>query len=118
MSRASSVPPCAVLAAVFVSVAQGGCHSSVPAVEVAPQRSSTSASQVLRVPSKDGTRIAVECGGAGPTLLLVHGGMGDRTRWTPMIPRLSSHFTLCAMDRRDPRDISQPRLRRTVAGVA
>ena len=25
---------------------------------------------------------------------------GDRTRWTPMFPLLSSHFTVCAMDRR------------------
>jgi pimeloyl-ACP methyl ester carboxylesterase len=55
---------------------------------------------LLRVPSKDGTSIAFECAGSGPTLLMVHGGVGDRTRWTPMFPLLSSHFTVCAMDRR------------------
>jgi pimeloyl-ACP methyl ester carboxylesterase len=55
---------------------------------------------MFRVPSKDGTLITVECAGTGPTLIMVHGGIGDRTRWTPMFPLLSSHFTVCAMDRR------------------
>jgi len=31
---------------------------------------------------------------------MVPGGIGDRTRWSPMIPLLSSRFTACAMDRR------------------
>jgi pimeloyl-ACP methyl ester carboxylesterase len=31
---------------------------------------------------------------------MVHGGIGDRSRWTPMLPLLSSRFTACAMDRR------------------
>jgi pimeloyl-ACP methyl ester carboxylesterase len=57
-------------------------------------------SQVSRVPSKDGTLIAVECAGSGPTLVIAHGGIGDRTRWTPMFPLLSSSLTVCAMDRR------------------
>ena len=52
------------------------------------------------VTSKDGTRIGVECAGTGPTLLFVHGGVGDLTRWTPMFPYLASKFTACAMDRR------------------
>jgi pimeloyl-ACP methyl ester carboxylesterase len=56
--------------------------------------------KLIRVSSKDGTLIAIECAGTGPTLLMVHGGVGDRTRWTPMIPLLSSRFTACAMDRR------------------
>lgn len=57
-------------------------------------------SQVFRVPSRDGTLIEVECVGSGPTLVIAHGGIGDRTRWTPMFPLLSSRFTVCAMDRR------------------
>ena len=57
-------------------------------------------SQLLRIPSRDGTLIAVECTGSGPSLVIVHGGIGDRTRWTPMFPLLSSHFSVCAMDRR------------------
>ena len=57
-------------------------------------------SQVIQILSKDGTLLAVECAGAGPSLVLVHGGTGDRTRWTPLFPFLSSRFTVCAMDRR------------------
>lgn len=55
---------------------------------------------MFRIPSKDGTLIAMECAGRGPSLIMVHGGIGDRTRWTPMFPLLSSRFTVCAMDRR------------------
>lgn len=52
------------------------------------------------VRSKDGTLIAVECAGSGPGLVIVHGGTGDRTRWTPLFPLLASSFRVCAMDRR------------------
>jgi len=57
-------------------------------------------SQVSFVSSKDGTRIAVECTGQGPRLLIVHGGTGDRSRWQPLLSLFASHFTVCAMDRR------------------
>lgn len=60
----------------------------------------TDHSQVSFVTSKDGTRIAVECTGAGPYLLIVHGGTGDRSRWRPLLPLFAPHFTVCAMDRR------------------
>jgi pimeloyl-ACP methyl ester carboxylesterase len=59
-----------------------------------------SSSQVSFVRSKDGTRIAVECSGKGPSLLIVHGGTGDRKRWKSLLPLFASHFTACAMDRR------------------
>ena len=62
--------------------------------------SAPSRSELTTVTSRDGTRIGVECAGTGPTLLFVHGGIGDRTRWTPMFPLLKSKFTACAMDRR------------------
>lgn len=55
---------------------------------------------VSHILSKDGTDIAVECGGSGPELLIVHGGTGDRKRWTPLFPYLEHDFTVCAMDRR------------------
>jgi pimeloyl-ACP methyl ester carboxylesterase len=55
---------------------------------------------VVTVASKDGTPISVECIGSGPTLLLVHGGTGDRTRWTPLLPLFAPRVTACAMDRR------------------
>ena len=57
-------------------------------------------SQVSFVRSKDGARIAVECSGKGPTLLIVHGGTGDRTRWKPLFRLFAPQFTVCAMDRR------------------
>src|SRR5438128_6383554 len=59
-----------------------------------------SKNSIIRVTSKDGTRIAVECAGAGPSLVIVHGGTGDRSRWTPLFPLFASRFTVCAMDRR------------------
>ena len=55
---------------------------------------------ISTVASADGTPIAIECAGAGPSLLIVHGGTGDRTRWTPLFPLLASKFRVCAMDRR------------------
>ena len=56
--------------------------------------------QLSTVRSKDGTLIAVECAGAGPSLVIVHGGTGDRSRWTPLFPLFASSFRVCAMDRR------------------
>lgn len=60
----------------------------------------TNPSQVSFVTSKDGTQIAVECAGAGPNLLIVHGGTGDRKRWHPLLPLFARTFKVCAMDRR------------------
>jgi pimeloyl-ACP methyl ester carboxylesterase len=71
-----------------------GAASPVQTASAANQR------ELIAVTSKDRTRIAVECAGTGPTLLFVHGGVGGRTRWTPMFPLLTSKFTVCAMDRR------------------
>lgn len=53
-----------------------------------------------KVVSKDGTTIAVWRSGDGPSLVLVHGGAADHTRWAPVLPALEEHFTLYAMDRR------------------
>lgn len=53
-----------------------------PSVPAASQRSGPDGA-LVRVQSKDGTLIAVECEGSGPSLVIVHGGVGDRTRWTP-----------------------------------
>ncbi len=59
-----------------------------------------SQNSIIRITSKDGTRIVVECAGAGPSLVIVHGGTGDRSRWKPLFPLFASNFTVCAMDRR------------------
>lgn len=58
------------------------------------------ATNVQSIRMDDGVAIAVECAGRGDTLLIVHGGAGDRTRWTPMFPLLAPHLRVCAMDRR------------------
>jgi pimeloyl-ACP methyl ester carboxylesterase len=52
------------------------------------------------VKSRDGTRIAFETSGRGPNLVLVHGGVGDHTRWQRVLPFLTPNFTVTAMDRR------------------
>ena len=57
-------------------------------------------SSLLTVKSADGTLIAVEFAGAGPSLVLVHGGIGDHSRWQPLFPQFTPRFTLFAMDRR------------------
>jgi len=67
---------------------------------VSLSQTSDTSSKVSFVRSKDGTRIAVECTGKGPSLLIVHGGTGDRSRWKPLLPLFASNFTVCAMDRR------------------
>src|SRR5919109_1051686 len=75
-------------------------YQQLKAASAAQTVPAASRSELIAVTSKDGTRIGVECAGSGPTLLFVHGGVGDRTRWTPMFPLLASKFTACAMDRR------------------
>jgi pimeloyl-ACP methyl ester carboxylesterase len=50
--------------------------------------------------SADGTRIGFERVGAGPPLLVVHGGTADRTRWAAVVPGLAERFALLLVDRR------------------
>lgn len=84
-----------------VAVAVSGCtRSRLRTTSTSQPSNAGRENQISRIPSRDGTLIAIECAGFGPTLIMVHGGIGDRTRWTPMFSLLSSHFTVCAMDRR------------------
>jgi pimeloyl-ACP methyl ester carboxylesterase len=57
-------------------------------------------STARRFSSLDGTVLGAEVTGNGPPLLLVHGAAGDRTRWSPVLPRLAERFTVYALDRR------------------
>jgi pimeloyl-ACP methyl ester carboxylesterase len=50
--------------------------------------------------SADGTKIGYWTSGEGPPLVLVHGLLGDHTRWEALRPYLEPHFTLHAVDRR------------------
>jgi pimeloyl-ACP methyl ester carboxylesterase len=53
------------------------------------------------VASRDGTRIAFWKSGAGPPLLLVHGGTADHTTtWRFVLQEFERRFTIYAMDRR------------------
>ncbi|MGO9339827.1 MAG: alpha/beta fold hydrolase [Terracidiphilus sp.] len=52
------------------------------------------------VTSADGTRIAYWQEGAGPPLLLVHGGVCDHLAWYFVVPLLANKFTLYTYDRR------------------
>jgi pimeloyl-ACP methyl ester carboxylesterase len=56
--------------------------------------------EVREVRSPDGTVLGVEVVGAGPPLVLVHGGTADRSRWAPVVGPLAERFTLHLLDRR------------------
>jgi pimeloyl-ACP methyl ester carboxylesterase len=62
--------------------------------------------ELRSVISADGTRIGFERSGAGPALLLVHGGTSDRHRWAHITPGLAERYTVYLMDRRG-RGLSQ-----------
>lgn len=53
-----------------------------------------------RTVSRDGTEIGYFSSGDGPPLLLIHGGVGDHSRWDTLRPHLEAHVTVHAMDRR------------------
>jgi pimeloyl-ACP methyl ester carboxylesterase len=50
--------------------------------------------------SKDGTPIAFDQSGQGPTLILVAGALTTRTAWAPLATRLAPYFSVFAYDRR------------------
>jgi pimeloyl-ACP methyl ester carboxylesterase len=52
------------------------------------------------IASADGTPIAAFTGGAGPSLVLVHGTTGDHTAFRAVAPLLERRFTVHAIDRR------------------
>ena len=55
---------------------------------------------VQHIVSKDGTHIAYERTGKGPSLALIHGTGTDHTYWTSIIPKLKQYFTVYTIDRR------------------
>jgi pimeloyl-ACP methyl ester carboxylesterase len=52
------------------------------------------------ITSPDGVEIGLITDGAGPRLLLVHGGMASSARWAPLWPLLTQRYRVTAMDRR------------------
>jgi pimeloyl-ACP methyl ester carboxylesterase len=55
---------------------------------------------LLHVTTSDGVSIALEKGGSGPSLLLIHGSGAFRKSWVRLAPLLQDRFTTYAMDRR------------------
>jgi pimeloyl-ACP methyl ester carboxylesterase len=55
---------------------------------------------VDRVTSKDGTSIAYDCAGRGPAVILVSGGLFDRSENVPLATELAARFTVYNYDRR------------------
>jgi pimeloyl-ACP methyl ester carboxylesterase len=55
---------------------------------------------LLRVATSDGASIALEQGGSGPSLLLVHGSGAFRKSWVRVAPLLQNRLRTYAMDRR------------------
>lgn len=55
---------------------------------------------MAHVTSKDGTSIAYERAGSGPAVILVGGGIVDRSENSPLVPELAQHFTVYNYDRR------------------
>ncbi|MEW5873345.1 MAG: alpha/beta hydrolase [Chloroflexota bacterium] len=81
------------------------------------------------VTSPDGTRIAYECSGAGPALVLVHGGGGSRLDWQEAgyVERLRDRFTVITLDLRghgesalssDPADYTLAKQHQDILAVA
>ena len=58
------------------------------------------ATTIQAVTSKDGTRIAYDRQGNGPTLILVGGALADRTAGAGYARLLAPHFTVYSFDRR------------------
>lgn len=60
--------------------------------------------------SPDGTRLAYECSGTGPALVLLHGGGHSRQMWREVdyVSRLLAHFTVIALDLRGHGESSLP----------
>jgi hypothetical protein len=53
-----------------------------------------------RVTSRDGTSIAYEREGTGPTVILVGGGLDDGSESAPLVPELAKAFTVFNYARR------------------
>jgi pimeloyl-ACP methyl ester carboxylesterase len=69
-------------------------------VRAAAELVSNVSTGLLRLNVSDGTSIALEEGGTGPSLLFVHGAGSFRKAWARVTPLLQPRFHTYAMDRR------------------
>jgi pimeloyl-ACP methyl ester carboxylesterase len=58
--------------------------------------------RTLFTESPDGTRVAYDCNGAGPAIVLLHGGGGNRQEWHEVgyVQRLQDRYTVVNVDLR------------------
>ena len=56
----------------------------------------------------NGARVAYDVAGAGPPLLLLHAGLGDRRMWDDQAPAFTEHFTTIRFDARGFGDTRKP----------
>ena len=61
---------------------------------------SSTATRIDHIPSADGTLIACERSGSGPTLIVVNGALSDRSVVTGLRPYLDDRLTVIGYDRR------------------
>ena len=111
----------ALTAAIFLTVVATACATATPpkAEQAKPpaKPEATEKSGATSKPTKaliataaDGTKIAYERTGAGPALILLHGGGQTHTAWSESgyIERLSKRFTVITMDQRGTGESDKP----------
>jgi pimeloyl-ACP methyl ester carboxylesterase len=107
--------------AVVLAVAVAGCAqttstpTSTPSAPAGTEKPAAAAAEPAAPSHKtataaDGTRIAFEVAGQGPTLILVHGGGQTRRSWHQIgyVERLSKQFTVVTLDLRGSGDSDKP----------
>ena len=65
-----------------------------------------------------GATLRYDRAGAGPTLLLIHGWLGNRSFWERQVTALRDRFTVVTVDLRGHGESSPPRTGYTIAGMA
>src|SRR5262245_11687727 len=65
-----------------------------------------------------GATLRYDRAGAGPTVLLIHGWLGNRSFWERQVAALRDRFTVVTVDLRGHGESSPPRAGYTVAGMA
>ncbi|MFI7546333.1 alpha/beta fold hydrolase [Actinoplanes sp. NPDC049599] len=77
----------------------------------------------MRVITEDGTEAVAVDEGSGPPILVIHGGMGDRTVWQPVTDLLRDRFRTVRLERRRyrmdlPGPVTMPQEVEHVAAIA
>ena len=106
---ALALAACAQTTSTQTTTAGVGPGTEKPAAPV-PGAAQPEAPSHKTATAADGTKIAFEVAGQGPTLILVHGGGQTRRSWHQIgyVERLSKQFTVVTMDLRGSGDSDKP----------